>query len=232
MSRSLRAGLYALFALALTAAPAAAHETPKYDSVYTGLKPAQPGLNVQVLGFDNQYQLIDRTGKTVVILGYQGEPYGRILPDGTVQVNVRSPAYYLNQDRFGTTPVPKSASPKAAPVWKYEDKTGRFIWHDHRMHWMAHTVPNQVKDQHKRTKIFNYSIPISVNGKHVTLTGTLFWRGTPKGFPTGAIVALVAIVLAAATFVVIVRRRRSRPAAAAPAPALGPRPDTPDAEAW
>jgi len=232
MSRSLRAGLCAMFVLALTAVPAAAHETPKYESVYTGLKPAEPGLSVQVLGFDNQYELIDRTGKTVVIFGYQGEPYGRVLSDGTVQVNVRSPAYYLNQDRFGTTPVPKSASPKAAPVWKYEDKTGRFIWHDHRMHWMAHTLPNQVKDQHKKTKIFDYSIPISVNGQRATVTGTLFWRGTPKGAPTGAIVALIAIVLAAVSFVVVVRRRRTRPAAPAPSPALGGRPDTHDAEAW
>jgi hypothetical protein len=231
MSRSLRAALCALFLLALTAAPAAAHETPKYASVYTGTTPAEPGIRVQVLGFDNQYELIDRTGKMVVVYGYQGEPYGRVLPDGTVQVNVRSPAYYLNQDRFGTTPVPRSASPKAAPVWKYEDKTGRFIWHDHRMHWMAHSLPNQVKDQHKRTKIFDYSIPLSVNGKQAKLTGTLFWRGTPKGAPTGAIVALVALVLVSAAFVVVIRRRRSRPAAA-PSPALGARRDTHDAEAW
>jgi len=225
-----RAALGATFVLAFTAAPAAAHETPKYQSVYGGIKPGIAGIQAQVLGFDNQYELIDRTGKTVVIYGYQGEPYGRVLPDGTVQVNVRSPAYYLNQDRFGTTPVPPSANAKAAPQWKSQDKTGRFIWHDHRMHWMAQTLPPQVKDQHKKTKIFNYSIPLSVNGKPEQLTGTLFWRGTPKGVPAGAIAALIALVVASIAFVVVVRRRRSKPVEAAPKPALGTHGDT--HEAW
>jgi hypothetical protein len=222
-----------MFLLAFIAAPpAAAHETPKYESVYDGINPGVSGIHIQVLGLDNQYELIDRTGKMVLVYGYQGEPYGRVLPDGTVQVNVRSPAYYLNQDRFGTTSVPKSASTKAKPVWRYQDKTGRFIWHDHRMHWMAHTVPNQVKDQHKKTKIFDYSIPLSIDGKPEKITGTLFWRGTPKGIPVGAIVALAALVIASVTFVVMVRRRR-RPTRSDPAPssALGTR-GTPDAEAW
>jgi hypothetical protein len=232
MSRSMRAALCTMFAFALIVAPAAAHQTsPKYESVFTGIKPGIAGIKAQVLGLDNQYQLINQTGKTVVVLGYQGEPYGRILPDGTVEVNERSPAYFLNEDRFGTTPVPKSASPSAPPQWKVQDKTSRFIWHDHRMHWMAHTIPNQVKDQHKKTKIFNYSIPFSVNGQRENLTGTLFWRGTPKGAPTGAIVALVAIVLAGIAFVFVVRRRR-RAATSGPAPASSPRKIHDTEEAW
>jgi hypothetical protein len=232
MSRPLRAALCAMFLLAFIAEPAVAHETPKYQSVYGGIQPSTSGLEAQVLGFDNQYELIDRVGKTVVVYGYQGEPYGRVLPDGTVQVNVRSPAYYLNQDRFGTTSVPASANAKAPPLWKDQDKTGRFIWHDHRMHWMSQALPSQVKDQHKKTKIFNYSIPLSVNGKQAKLTGTLFWRGTPGGFPVGAIVALIAVVLGAVAFVIVVRRRRRSTPAAKPSSGLGPRRDTHDAEAW
>jgi hypothetical protein len=209
MSRSLRAGICSMFVLALTAVPAAAHETPKYESVYTGLKPAEPGLNVQVLGFDNQYELIDRTGKMVVIYGYQGEPYGRVLPDGTVQVNTRSPAYYLNQDRFGTTPVPKSASAKAAPAWKYEDKTGRFIWHDHRMHWMSKSTPAAVKDRSQKTKVFDYTIPLEVGNQPARLHGTLFWVGRPSGFPIAAAISLIVLALLGAGLVIVVRRRRS-----------------------
>jgi hypothetical protein len=225
-----RVAVLAMFLFALIAAPAAAHKaSPKYLSVYTGLRPGIPGIQAQVLGFDNQYQLIDKAGKTVVIYGYQHEPYGRILPDGTVQVNMRSPAYFLNEDRAGTTPVPASADPKAPPLWKVQDKTSRFIWHDHRMHWMGKTTPNQVSDQHKKTKIFDYRIPISVNGKQANLTGTLFWRGTPKGAPTAAIAALVVLALAAIGFVVWVRRRRRpEPTAAGPP---GPR-EEPTVEAW
>jgi hypothetical protein len=234
MSRMRRVALCAVFVFALIAAPAAAHSgSPKYLSVYNGLKPAIPGVKAQVLGFDNQYQLINQTGKTVLIYGYQHEPYGRMLPDGTVEVNQRSPAYWLNQDRAGTTTVPASANPKAPPLWKVQDKASRFTWHDHRMHWMGTATPKQVSDQHKKTKIFDYAIPISVGGKPARLTGTLFWRGTPKGAPTAAIAALVAVVLAAIAFVVLVRRRRRR-GEDEPAPAQrdGMRPERPKAEAW
>ena len=234
MSRMRRVALCAVFVFALIAAPAAAHKaSPKYLSVYNGLKPAIPGVKAQVLGFDNQYELINQTGKTVLIFGYQHEPYARMLPDGTVQVNQRSPAYWINQDREGTTAVPPSANPKAPPLWKVQDKANRFTWHDHRMHWMGQGTPNQVTDQHKKTKVFDYAIPISVGGRPARLTGTLFWRGTPKGAPTAAIAALVAVVLAAIAFVVLVRRRRrggdDQPAQVQAAEA---QPERTGAEAW
>ena len=234
MSKYLRTAIAALFVYALVAAPAGAHGgSPKYVSVYTGTKPAVPGLKVEVLGYDNQYQLVNHTGKNVVVFGYSGEPYGRVLADGTVQVNERSPAYYLNEDRFGTTPVPKSANAKAAPVWKTQSKSGRFTWHDHRMHWMAKTTPKQVTDQHKKTRVFNYAIPISVGARHANVTGTLFWRGTSKGFPVAAIVALVIVLVAAGAFVWAVRRRRASGAPADSGPPAAAAPGKrPKAEAW
>ena len=33
--------------------------------------------------------------------------------------------------------VPESADSKGAPRWEEVGKTGRFEWHDHRMHWMG-----------------------------------------------------------------------------------------------
>jgi len=233
MSRFLRAALLVVPLLALVAPPAAAHEgSPKYKSVFEGIQPGIPGLKAEVLGFDNQYELVNRSGKTILVYGYTHEPYARILPDGTVEVNQHSPALYLNEDRFATSPVPASASAKAAPLWKVQDKAGRFTWHDHRMHWMAHTVPPEVSDQHKKTKVFDYSIPLSVNGRPAKLTGTLYWLGTPKGAPTAAIVALIAVGVAALAFVLFVRRRRHpRPSASSAGPDPGgTRPS--DAQAW
>jgi hypothetical protein len=90
---------------------------------------------------------------------------------------------------------------------------GRFQWHDHRMHWMAKTVPPQVKDKRKRTKIFEYKIPLKVDGKPATLNGTLFWVGPQGGgFPVAAGIAFLVIVLALVALVVVVRRRRAGPA--------------------
>ena len=106
-----------------------------------------------------------------------------MLGDGTVEVNRRSPATYLNEDRFATTPVPAFAKPGAAPQWEVQDRTGRFIWHDHRMHWMAHTTPPQGHSKNVKTKIFDYRIPVQVGSRRTALTGTLYWVGSPSGFP-------------------------------------------------
>jgi hypothetical protein len=220
MSRVWRAALLALVVAAVAAAPATAHQgNPNYRSVVDGVNPAQPGLQVQVLGFDNQLQLINRTGKVVVIEGYRGEPYARLLPNGTVEVNRRSPATYLNEDRFGQTVVPRFARPNAAPQWQVLDRTSRFTWHDHRMHWMSRGLPPQVHDKARRTKIFDYRIPLRVGDRPAAIRGTLFWIGTPSGFPLPAAISLAAIVLLGAAAVLYKRRRsgamsepRSRPA--------------------
>jgi hypothetical protein len=193
-------------------APAAlAHNgNPNYRSILHGLRPSIPGVKVSVLGYDNEIQIINASHRPVLIYGYDGDLYARLLPDGTVEVNTNSPAYYLNEDRFAQTPVPKTASAKAPVRWKVLDKTGRFIWHDHRMHWMARTLPPQVKDKSKRTKIFDYSIPLRIGTEPASAVGTLFWQGQPKGIPAGAIVGLVVVVLGSIAFVAVVRRRRRR----------------------
>jgi len=208
MSRFARAALLAAAVLVAVAAPARAHQgNPNFRSVLHNGRLA-PGVEVQVLGYDNQLELFDRGHGQVVVYGYNGEPYVRVLRDGTVEVNRRSPATYLNEDRFGTTPVPAFAKPGAAPQWRVQDKTGRFIWHDHRMHWMAQTTPPQVHDKSVKTKIFDYRIPVQVGSRRTALAGTLYWVGSPSGFPVAAAASLVAIALLAIAAVAIVRRRR------------------------
>ena len=209
MSRSVRAALLAAALLAASAPSAGAHQgNPNYRSVLHGGTPA-PGVHVEVLGYDNELELVNSSSKPVVIYGYDDEPYARVLADGTVQVNQRSPALYLNEDRFGTTPVPPSASAKAAPQWKLQDKAGRFVWHDHRMHYMAKGVPAQVKDKAKKTKIFDYAIPIQVGSTgDMSLHGTLFWIGSGSGFPVGAVASLVVVALLGILAIALVRRRR------------------------
>jgi hypothetical protein len=216
LSRVWRAVSPAVVLLAMSAVPAGAHQgNPDFRSVVRSVTPSVPGLQVQVLGFDSELQLTNRTGRAVVIYGYDGEPYARVLTDGTVQTNVRSPAVYLNEDRFGTTPVPASAKPSLPPQWRTLDRTGRFVWHDHRMHWMAHTTPPIVHDTSKKTKVFDYTIPLQVGAGRGAVGGTLYWVGSASGFPVAAIVSLVVVVLLAVGLVVVVRRRRgggARPA--------------------
>ena len=127
----------------------------------------------------------------------------------------RSPAYFLNQERIAAVKVPASADPRAAPVWKTVNKTGRFEWHDHRMHWMGKGTPPQVTDEGAETKIFDYRIPIQVGARKGDIAGTLTWVPSDGGGPpAGAIAAFAVLVLAGLAAVVIVRRRRRSPSEA------------------
>ncbi len=75
------------------------------------------------------------------------EPYARVLANGTVQLNERSPAVYLNTTFYGNVTVPASADPADPPEWVTVYRSGRFQWHDHRIHWTSTALPPQVKDK-------------------------------------------------------------------------------------
>jgi len=201
--------------LALAVAPAAhAHQgNPNYRSVIDRVSPKLPGVRLQVLSLDDRLELQNTSGKTVVVKGYQGEPYARILGDGTVQVNHNSPAFYLNSDRTSTGKVPASAKAGATPDWQVVDRAGRFQWHDHRIHWMSTIAPKQVTDKTKRTKVFDWKVPLQVGATTASVNGTLFWAGTGGGgAPVAAYAGLAVIALLGLGAVVVVRRRRGESA--------------------
>ncbi|MEN3284165.1 MAG: hypothetical protein V7607_5305 [Solirubrobacteraceae bacterium] len=208
----MRRALALAVTVALATAPAAAaHQgNPNFRSVVDSVTPAVKGLTLHVLNYDDRFELTNHSGRTVTVQGYDGEPYARVLADGTVEVNKRSPAYYLDDDRYADVKVPASADPKAPPQWSVVDWTGRLQWHDHRMHWMSQSLPPQVKDKAKRTKVFDYAIPLRVDAQPASIRGTLFWQpGEGGGAPVGMFVALGALALIAIAAVAIVRRRRA-----------------------
>ncbi|MGN6274744.1 MAG: LPXTG cell wall anchor domain-containing protein [Solirubrobacterales bacterium] len=209
MRRSLRVALVAVLVLLAPASSAFAHGgNPNYRSVIKKVTPSIPNVKFQVLNYDSYMQLLDQHGHEVTIYGYEGEPYARILKNGTVQVNERSPALYLNENRFAEVTVPPIANAKAPPKWKTFDHSATFIWHDHRMHYMSPSIPPQVKDQSKKTKIFNYSIPIRVDNKKGAIKGTLYWVGPANTSKTPFIIAGIAIVVLGGAAVLFIRRRR------------------------
>jgi len=216
----------AALASALLPASAFAHAgNPNYESLVTGVRPSIPGLSVVVLNGDDSLEVVNNSSKTIMIDGYSKDPYIRMASDGTVSVNERSPAYYLNNDRQGTAPIPDTADAKAAPRWKVVARDGRYQFHDHRMHWMGSKNPPQVTDESARTKIYDWKVPLHAGGTDAAIAGTLFWRGSGGGPPTGAFIGLGAFLVLAVAFVVVVRRRRRREGGADD---LG----APQAEAW
>jgi hypothetical protein len=223
--RTILTSALAALAAVLFAASAFAHAgNPNYESLVNGVTPDIPGFSVTVINGDDRLEAVDHSRATVVIDGYNKEPYVRMDPDGTVAVNLRSPAYYLNNDREGSTPIPASADPKAPPQWKVVAHDGRFQFHDHRMHWMGKDNPPQVKDQSVRTKITDWRVPVHTAGKDGAIAGTLFWRGSSGGPPAGAFIGLALFLLLSVATVAIVRRRRREGGA----DGIG----EPQAEAW
>jgi len=182
-----------------------------FRSYITSVTPDVPGLSLEVLEFADRIVLRNHTGKTVTVYGYSGEPYARLQPNGSAEQNVRSPAVYLNTNFYANVTVPPSANASDPPKWEAIDRAGQFEWHDHRIHWMSPVTPPQVKDTSKRTKIFNWSVPIKVGTQSGVIDGQLFWVPESSKAPTGAIAALVAIVILSVAFVIFVRRRRRSP---------------------
>jgi hypothetical protein len=182
-----------------------------YRSNITSVAPSVPGLSLQVLEFADRLLLINHTGKTVTVYGYDGEPYARVLANGTVEQNVRSTAVYLNTNFYADVTPPASAStnPNTPPDWQVVDKTGQFEWHDHRIHWMSPVTPPQVKNKSKLTKIFNWTVPITVGTQKGAVNGELFWTPESSKTPIVAIVALVLILFGGLGLTRVVRRRRT-----------------------
>lgn len=203
-------GLLALLIFVLAPATAIAHQgNSNYRSEVTSVRPADlaEGLEFSVVNFDDHVRFENDSGSDVVIVGYDGEPMARILADGTVEVNLNSPSYYLNEDRFAAVDLPEQADAKADPDWEQIGENGIYEWHDHRSHFMGQGTPPQVKDEGVKTKVFDYRIPILVNGEPAKVSGTLTWVGSDSQVPVLPFAILGLAVLAAIAFWVVRRRR-------------------------
>jgi hypothetical protein len=209
--------ILAVLMLSAGTAPAEAHGLPStYQTVLYEMSPRVAGLDAHVVATGMKLRLANDTGQVVLVDGYQGEPYARLMPDGTVEVNQHSPATYLNQDPDGDAAVPATADPQAAPTWRVIGHNGMLTWHDHRMHWMGEGTPPQVHDTARRTKVFDYVIPITVDGKPVAVRGTLFWNGVQPVSHIAWVLPVATVALLGVGMLALRRRtpRRPRPKSA------------------
>ena len=185
--------LVAVAWLGLLAGPAAADAARPGDvrSEVTGVSPSSQGIHVEILGGDSFLHLRVDPGTSVVVIGYEDEPYLRVQPDGTVQVNDRSPARWLNEKRLADVQVPASADPTAPPDWRTIGHGGSVSWHDHRTHWMAATKPNP--------PVREWSVPLRVDDRAVTVEGRYAYVTPPPTWlwwGVGAVIALLTTVVA------------------------------------
>jgi hypothetical protein len=156
------------------------------------------GVHAEVLGGDAYLVLSVTAARQVEVPGYEGEPYLRVDGDGRVEVNVRSPARWLNDARFGAldVEVPSTADAEAAPQWETVATAGRYAWHDHRIHFMSPTLPADIDPSAGvAQEVFAWEVPLVVDGAPARVEGTLVWvPGPPSALPIG----LTILTLAAA----------------------------------
>ncbi len=175
------AGVVAALAVAV---PAWAHGTDApdgtdYRTAVDGVGPAVPGLAVRAIEAGGRLELDNRTGRTIEVLGYAGEPYLEVRPDG-VHENVHSPATYLNTTITGDTAVPATADPTLPPEWRRVSDEPVARWHDQRTHWMDATPPPQVAADPSRThRVRDWVVPLRDGTRTIEVRGTLDWVPPP-----------------------------------------------------
>ena len=201
----------ALLACVLAPGAEAHFDTAKlgYRSTIQALKPRVEGIRVKVLYGDDQVWLDNRSGETIVIEGYGGEPYLRFAPTG-IFVNVNSPAGYLNQDRYGKSVPPKTATVTARPDWQKLTGGKVWAWHDHRIHYMSPEFPPAIRaEPRKPHHVFNWRVPATADGKPFFITGSLDYAPPPKesqSFPVALVIVLAALIGAGMVGLFFLRR--------------------------
>jgi hypothetical protein len=194
--RRIRTVVAMAVSLLLIAGPAAADPAgpTHFRSSITDIVTGDEGLSdveVEVLGGDAFLVVRATRGTQVQIPGYEGEPYARIEADGTVEVNTRSPARWLNDERFGLpdAELPAQADADAPPRWEPVGMEGEYAWHDHRIHWMSPTLPPSVDTGRDEVQqVTAWTVPLVIDGREVTIEGELDWLPGPSpALPTGAL---------------------------------------------
>jgi hypothetical protein len=199
------------FALLLPAGPAAADParpthyratiTSIVDTDGQPLRAVEQGaLDIEVLGGDAFLVVRAAPGVNVLVPGYEDEPYLRFTGYGTVEVNVRSPARWLNDARYGArdVQVPAQADAAAPPEWEVVAQDGTYAWHDHRIHVMTPALPAQVDpDAGTVQRVWDTVVPLEVDGEAAEVRLDLDWIPGPSPLVAWPPVLVLAIGLAA-----------------------------------
>ena len=200
MGRLLRATVAVLGLFVLTAAPATADEAGPSDfrSDVTAITPAVDGVQAEIRGGDSFLEVTVDDGTTVIVEGYEQEPYLRFQPDGTVERNRLSTATYLNDDRQGQVEIPArvtEAGPDAEPEWETVADGGTYAWHDHRAHWMQESPPQVERGEAVPGSYDPWRVPIVVDGAPSEIQGVLVYETAVSPLPYATVAVIVAGLL-------------------------------------
>ena len=169
-------------AVVAPAGPAFAHagdtsSVSDYRVTVTGLSRPMDGLTVRVVEGGARLELTNDSGRAIEILGYSGEPYLEVRPDGTYE-NTGSPATYVNQTLGGDTPVPPVADPTAAPSWRKVSGDTTVRWHDQRTQWTEAALPSELAPGRPH-RLREWAVPLRDQVRTFDIQGTLDYEPPP-----------------------------------------------------
>ncbi|MFF5218976.1 hypothetical protein [Micromonospora sp. NPDC000442] len=183
-----------------TAAPALAHgaDAPNgtdYRVAVTDV--GRPDLRVRVVEAGARLELTNTGDTPVEVIGYSGEPYLRVGPDGVYE-NSRSPATYLNRTIVGDTALPAEADPAAEPRWRRVDGGTTARWHDQRALWREAQPPAQVRAAPDREhRVRDWVVPLRDADGPLEIRGTLDWVPPPDAYTWWVVATVGALAVGA-----------------------------------
>jgi hypothetical protein len=192
--------------VAIAALPADAHllgtnaAPTNYRTQVLAVSPPIQGLQVRVAEIGGTLELINRTGRQVIVLGARSEPYLRVEASGGVDENRRSPTWLASRPPGSPAPRSGKVDPAAPPDWHRIGGGLRVVWHDHRSHWTGPGPPQVRRAPHRRQVVIpRWQVPLHVGGQTAVVTGEVVWVPGSSPWPwVGLAAALAAAVAAAA----------------------------------
>ncbi|GIJ06956.1 hypothetical protein ACFFMR_06945 [Micromonospora andamanensis] len=183
-----------------TAAPALAHgaDAPNgTDYRVTVTDTGRPDLRVRVIEAGARLELTNTGDTPIEVIGYSGEPYLRVGPDGVYE-NSRSPATYLNRTIVGDTALPAEADPAAEPRWRRLDGGTTVRWHDQRALWREAQPPAQVRAAPDREhRVRDWVVPLRDADGPSEIRGTLDWVPPPDAYTWWVVATVGALAVGA-----------------------------------
>jgi hypothetical protein len=196
--------LVALAAVVVIAPPAGAHslggvEPSNYRTRVLAVRPAVPGLSLEVVDAGTRLRLVNTGRRDVVVLGYQLEPWLRVGPRGVFE-NTRSPTLRLAGPRRADSAPPAAPAPNAPASWRQVSSDQEVAWHDHRAHWEAEEPPAQVRRAPGRPQVVvpQWTVQLRTGGRLVEVVGDVRWVPGPSPLPWLAVALLLGLAVVAA----------------------------------
>jgi hypothetical protein len=174
--------------------PAGVQVAVDYRTRVTAVVPVVAGVRARYIADGSRLELRNDSGRTIEVVGYQGEPMLQVRPDG-VWRNTRAPSLYV--DNLGAAINP-AADAHAAPQWQRMSDRPLARWQDHRALWHGSPPPQVQADPSRVHRVSDWRVPLRDGDATAQITGTLDWVPPPDpGRWWAAVLLLVAAAIGA-----------------------------------